>query len=131
MLGLSTVIPGMTFLRETQSPHPRVQNYADLGKTGRVRSPKPSRGQEPRLRNLLLLCSPSHLLLHFRISEVQGQEVEVLRLLPLSGVRREVASTTEDGGGRGRTGGGGREGLSLGKLPTSRQQPPALCFPYF
>lgn len=129
------MIPGMTFLRETQSPHPRVQNYADLGKTGRVRSPKPSRGQEPRLGNLLLLCSPSHLLLHFRISEVQGQEVEVLRLLPLSGVRREVrrevASTTEDGGGRGRTGGGGREGLSLGKLPTSRQQPPALCFPYF
>lgn len=98
--------PGMTFLREAQSPHPRVQNYADLGKTGRDGCPKPSRGQGPRLGNLLLLCSPSHLLLHLRLSEVQGQEVEVLRLLPLSGVRQEVVSTREGGGGRGRTGGG-------------------------
>lgn len=51
-------------------------------------------------------CSPSHLLLHLRLSEVQGQEVEVLRLLPLSGVRQQVVSIKEDGGGRGSTGGG-------------------------
>lgn len=108
--------PGMTFLREAQSLHPRFQNHAELGKTGRNRSPKPSQGQEPGLGDLLVFHSPSHLFLHLVVSEVQCQEVEVLRLLPLSGVGQE-----EDGGSPGRIGGGGREGLFLGQLPTCLQ----------
>lgn len=37
-----------------------------------------------------VLLSPAHLFLHLLLSEVQRQEVEVIRLLPLSGVRKGV-----------------------------------------
>lgn len=70
-----------------------------------------------------MLFPPAHLFLHLLLSEVQRQEVEVLRLLPLSGVRKGVS--VSGGMEQDKEGGGPRfPNRPSGENPPSSTTPP-------